>query len=340
MAEHVAALGVVDHEHVVLDGLAQRRVELGLLEARDRGEQPVGHGAARGRRDAQQPLGGWVEALDAGEEDVAQGQRQLVGVRAALHRAEDLLDEECVALRALVDLVHEPRARRRAEDGLELLRDLRAPEALQLDALHGPYALPAGDERPQRMAAVQLVGAEADDHEHASAVQRAHEQGHEVERRPIRPVQILDHEHERAVGSEPLDHAHDQLEQARRAALTEGSPAERAVGIEVRQHLPQLGAGRSDELIELLGRRVAHERAERVRERAERQALAAHLDAAAREHPRARLARALGRLLDESCLAHAGLATQEHHRRVPRDRSVERRRQRRQLGVSADEHRD
>ena len=91
-------------------------------------------------------------------------------------------------------------------------------------------------------------------------------------------------------------------------------------------------------LVELLGRRVAHERAERVRERAERQAVAAHLDAAAREHPRARLARALGRLLDESCLAHAGLATQEHDRGVPRDRSVERRRQRRQLGVSADEH--
>ena len=71
------------------------------------------------------------------------------------------------------------------------------------------------------MAAVQLVGAEADDHQHAIGVQRAHEQGDEVERRPIRPVQILDHEHERAVGSEPLDHAQDQLEQARRAALTE-----------------------------------------------------------------------------------------------------------------------
>ena len=234
MAEHVAALGVVDHEHVVLDGLAQRRVELGLLEARDRGEQPVGHGAARGRRGAQQPLGGWVEALDAGEEDVAQGQGQLVGVRAALHRSEDLLDQERIALRALVDLVHEPRARRRTEDGLELARHVRPPKALQLDALHRPYALPAADERSQRMAAVQLVGAEADDHEHASAVQRAHEQGHEVQRRPIRPVQILDHEHERAVGGEPLDHAYDQLEQARRAALTEGSPAERAVGIEVR----------------------------------------------------------------------------------------------------------
>ena len=51
-----------------------------------------------------------------------------------------------------------------------------------------------------------------------------------------RPVQILDHEHQRAVGGEPLDHAHDELEQARRAALAERSRAERAVGVEVGQH--------------------------------------------------------------------------------------------------------
>ena len=48
-------------------------------------------------------------------------------------------------------------------------RHIRAPQALELDALHRPYALPAGDQWPQRMAAVQLVGAEADDHEHATA---------------------------------------------------------------------------------------------------------------------------------------------------------------------------
>ena len=195
--------------------------------------------------------------------------------------------------------------------------DVRAPEALQLDALHRPYALPAGDERPQRMAAVQLVGAEADDHEHASGVQRAHEQGHEVERRPIRPVQILDHEHERAVGGEPLDHAHDQLEQARRAALAERSALLSALsGSRSGSTCASSERAGPDEGIELLGRRVAHERAERVRERAERQALAAHLDAAAREDPRARRARALGRLLDEPRLAHAGLAAQEHHRRI------------------------
>jgi hypothetical protein len=259
VAEHVPALGLVDHEHVVLDGLAERRIELGLLHAGDRGEQSVGHRGAPGRRDTQQPLGGWSEALDASEEDVAQRQRQLVGVRAALHRAEDLLHEERVALRALVHLVHEPRARRRAQDGLELLRDLRAPEAPQLDALHGSHALPAGDERPQRMAAVQLVSAEAGDHEHAIGVERTHEQGHEVERRPIRPVQVLDHEHERAVGGEPLDHADDELEQARRATLAERRGAGRAVGVEVGQHPRQLGAGGSDERVELLGGRVAHQ---------------------------------------------------------------------------------
>jgi hypothetical protein len=339
MAEDVAALGLVDHQHVVLDGIAERRIEVGILQAGDRGQQPVGHRAAPGRRDAQQLLGGWVQALDAGEQDVAQGQRQLIGVRAALHRVEDLLDEERVALGALMDLVHEPRGRRLAQDGLELTRDLRAAEALELDALHRPDALPSGDERAQRMAAVQLVGAEADDHEHAVRVERAHEQGHEVERRAIGPVEVLDHEHERALGGEPLDHADDQLEQTGRAAVAQRRRAGRAVGVEVGQHLRQLGAGRPDEGIELLGGRIAHERAERVRERAERQALAAHLDATAREHPGARRARALGRLLDEPRLAHAGLAAEEDDCGIARDGGIEGRRQRSQLGVAAHEDR-
>ena len=238
-----------------------------------------------------------------------------------------------------MDLVDEPGGRRRAEDGLELPRHLRAVEAPKLDALHGPHALPAGDERAQRVAAVQLVGTEADDHEHATGVQGAHEQGHEVERRPVRPVQILDHEHERAVGGQALDHAHDQLEQARRAALTERRRVQCAVRVEVREHLRQLRARGPDESVELLRGRLAHERAQRVCERAERQALAAHLDAAAREHPRARVAGAPGRLLDEPRLAHAGLAADENDRGIPRDGGVERGHQRCQLGVAADEDR-
>jgi hypothetical protein len=84
---------------------------------------------------------------------------------------------------------------------------------------------------------------------------------------------------------------------------------------------------------------VSHERAERVRERAERQALAAHLDAAAREDSRARLARASRRLLDKPRLAHAGLAAEDHDRGIPRDGRVEGSHQRCQLGVSADEDR-
>ena len=94
-----------------------------------------------------------------------------------------------------MDLVHEPRGGRLAQDGLELTGDLRAVEALELDALHRPDALPSGDERAQRMAAVQLVGAEADDHEYAVRLERADEQGHQVERRAIGPVEVLDHEH-------------------------------------------------------------------------------------------------------------------------------------------------
>ena len=126
MAEDVAAVGPVGHEHVVLEALAQRIVELVVANARDGGEQPIRHRRACSGRDPQQPLGSGRETLDARQQDVAQRQRQLVGVGAALDRAEDLLDEERVALRALVDQVDQTCAGRRAEDRGELLLDVIA----------------------------------------------------------------------------------------------------------------------------------------------------------------------------------------------------------------------
>ena len=118
-----------------------------------------------------------------------------------------------------MDQVDQTCAGRRAEDRGELLLDVIAAEPLQLDAVHGPHSLPARDERSQRVAAVQLVGSEADNQEHARGTQCTYEQGHEVECRAVRPVQILDHEHERAVLGESLDNAQRELEQARGAAL-------------------------------------------------------------------------------------------------------------------------
>jgi hypothetical protein len=335
--EHVA--GAVGHEHVMLETLAQGVVELVVGEARDRGEQPVRHRRACGRRDPQQPLGGGREPLDAREQDVAQRQRQVVGVGAALHRPEDLLDQERVALRALVDEIHQPRARRGAEDRLELALHVVTPEALELDAVHGAHALPARDQRAQRVAAVQLVGAERDDHQDAPGAQRSYEEGHEVERRPVRPVQVLDDEHQRAVLGEPLDHAQHELEQARRAAVGERRAVPRAVGVEVWQHARELRAGGPQQRVEVLRWHVAPERAERVRQRAEGKAFAAELDAAAGEDARAGRAGALGRLLHEPCLPDTRLAAQEHDGGRSRDRGLERRRQRGELGLPADEER-
>jgi hypothetical protein len=81
------------------------------------------------------------------------------------------------------------------------------------------------------------------------------------------------------------------------------------------------------------------ERAERVRQRAEGKAFAAELDAAAGEDARAGRAGALGRLFHEPCLPDTRLAAQEHDGGRSRDRGLERRRQRGELGLPADEER-
>jgi hypothetical protein len=99
-----------------------------------------------------------------------------------------------------------------AEDGLKLARDLLARKPLKLDAAHGTHSLPSGHERTQRVASVKLIAAKRDRQQHPGVAERANQQGDEVERRPIRPVQVLDHQHQRLVGGEPLDHAEHQLQ--------------------------------------------------------------------------------------------------------------------------------
>ena len=59
------------------------------------------------------------------------------------------------------------------EDALELLAELLACERRQLDQPCARVAAELGQQRPQRMAAMQLVRAVGPDHEHALAAERA-----------------------------------------------------------------------------------------------------------------------------------------------------------------------
>jgi hypothetical protein len=73
--------------------------------------------------------------------------------------------------------------------------------------LNRVHALERGQQGPQRIPAVNLVGAVRPDQEHARRAKRAHEERDQVEGRLVGPVQVLEDEHERLLGRQPADHA-------------------------------------------------------------------------------------------------------------------------------------
>ena len=103
---------------------------------------------------------------------------------------------------------------RRPEDPGELRDDLLAREALQRDALDDRGALGLGHQRPQRMAAVQLVGAVGGDEQHALVARVAHEEGQEVARGAVGPVDVLEDEHERLRLGQAPQQGEQELEDA------------------------------------------------------------------------------------------------------------------------------
>jgi hypothetical protein len=130
-------------------------------------------------------------------------------------------------------------------------------------------------------------------------------------------VQVLDHEHQRPVGRQSLDHPEDQLEQPRAPGLARRGRRAGRLGVELGEQASQVRARRSQEPLELI--RVHHpgQRPECVDHRAEWQTLATELDAATGKNPGAACPGPLGRLLDEPRLAHASLAADQHDGGLP-----------------------
>ena len=117
------------------------------------------HGPAGRGRDPQQLLRFRGTRLDAHEQHVAQRRRQLVRPEIAAGR-DELLGEERVAVGTGEDGLHDLGRRRFAEDAEQLRGDVVAVEAFEVDPLGAAAAFELGQERPQRVATAQLVGAE------------------------------------------------------------------------------------------------------------------------------------------------------------------------------------
>ena len=100
-----------------------------------------------------------------------------------------------------------PRMRR------ELGGELGPIEAPELEAFRATAALLLGEERQQRVAPVELVGAIGRDEDDRALPQIASEKAEQLEGRPVGPMDVLDHDEQRRSRREPLEEEEDVLEQ-------------------------------------------------------------------------------------------------------------------------------
>lgn len=251
-------------------------------------------------------LAAFGEGFDADEEEVAQGVGE-PGVAAGAGGDGEFLDEEGVALGAGEDLVDGGVVGFGGEDSGELAGDLGAVEAGQFEALDGAQPVEFGEEGPERVAPVDVVGAVAGEDEEAAGAQGAEEVGDEAAGGGVGPVQVLDDEDDGAGGGEVFEETGGQVEEAGGAFLAgagEGGFAE--VGQEPGEFalLPG-GAGG-----ELLGEQAA-QGAQHGGERGEGQSFGAALHAGAEGDEGPVSGGFGGELLQEPGLADAGLAADQ-----------------------------
>ena len=136
------------------------------------------------------------------------------------------------------------------------------------------------------MGAVQLVGAVGEHEQDLRVAQAADEQRDELERRAVGPVQVLEHDQQRPVAARAGDRAEHELEQLR--GLGPLARERRAVGIELGDESRELRPRVAEQRVELRGRDLVGERAQRLGQRRERHRVAAELHAAADDHAAAR----------------------------------------------------
>ena len=140
-----------------------------------------GDGLEEPRRDG-------VEPRRTGEDRVAHGCRDLVW-----SRRERLDDEERVAAGLVEELVRVEAVR------VGELRDRSRRERAELPPRYALARRELADDEPEWMGPVELVVAVGGDDQHRNRLDSAREEPEDVERRLVRPVDVLEHEDRRAV---------------------------------------------------------------------------------------------------------------------------------------------
>ena len=234
---------------------------------------------------------GWAglgQPVDAGQQQVAQGVRD-VGAGGGIAGGGQLLDEERVALRALVDHVDGARARLGAEQVGEDLGGAVAVEPVERRSAprRGPGRARRGTAAAGGRGAARRCGRCRRAAARAVRAARTRKRD-QVTGGAVGPVQVLDDQHERALGGQPANSAADEVEQV--AAVGVGAGGRRAARA-------RAAGGRTRARGRRRRPRPSARRISRSDggERRERQALLAQLQALPGEHAGAAVGSACGR---------------------------------------------
>ena len=200
MTEPVAVGRVrrVDDEQLRFDRRAEARGELRAGQAADLGKDVVPDLAPGHGRDLDQVAGVLLGLTQPDEQDAAQGVRQAIaGTDRGIRRRDQLLGEERVAVRAARDRIEERRARGRADDARQQLGQRSALESREVEAIHAGLPFRLGQPGRERMATMELVRPERADDAQPLVARVAPQEGEQVARRPVGPVEVLDDEQDR-----------------------------------------------------------------------------------------------------------------------------------------------
>lgn len=214
-----------------------------------------------------------------------------------------------------------------------MIGHVRVAERPELDRGHAGQPGQFRYHRPQRVTAVQVVGA-VGDHDHGPfPVQHPGQEGDQVPGGPVGPVQVLQDQQHRAGGGqlgEQAEHRPEQLLLGEPGCLTGCGWDGVAVGQQAAEHRP---AGQR------VGQRpgrggAGHAVPQRIGQRQVRDTVA-QLGAPPGEHQEAPVSGPRGQLSDQARLADPGVPADERVRRAARDGVVEQAKQAGQLTVPA-----
>src|SRR5581483_5032106 len=131
------------------------------------------------------------EAVQPDEQQVGQLPRQLLAVGVLVAGGDQLLGEEGVAVGAADDAAQVGFGHRGGSQRTDQCPQVVGPEPFQMQPVDGGEAGPLRQGGAQRVAAVQVVAAEADDDGDLLGVQASEQEPEQVAGGPVGPVDVF-----------------------------------------------------------------------------------------------------------------------------------------------------